>query len=78
MIGKMTLIVLGIIFTIQITLAEPHRYRETNYENKNGQTVVENKTITITRTNSPSNTGRGNDVQSVSNYTKTYESKRFH
>lgn len=66
---------------MQIPLAEPHRYRETNYENKNGQTNVENKTITITRTNSPSNTGRGNNVQSVSNYTKsntTYESKRFH
>lgn len=74
----MTLIILGILMATHFILADPHRFKEINYENKNGQTVVEEKTIVITKTNSPSNTGKGNNVQSVSNYTQTntYESER--
>ena len=75
--GKRTLIFLGILLIMQIISADPHRFRETKYENNNGQTVVENRTIIITKTNSPSNSGNGVNVQSESNYTYSYKSKRY-
>lgn len=73
--GKISLIFLGIILTMQLILADPRRFKETVYTNDNGQTVVENRTITVTKTNSPSNEGNRVNVQSESNYTKTYDSK---
>lgn len=73
--GNIRFILLGILLTMQFISGDPHRYRETVYQNNNGQTTVENKTITVTKTNSPSNTGYGVNVQSESNYTKTYDSK---
>lgn len=74
--GKIRLLLLlGIFLTLQIISADPRRYKETVYTNNNGQTTVENRTITVTKTNSPNNSGYGVNVQSESNYTKTYESK---